>query len=114
MIAADKNTHPDFLKGVFGGVAVAGEEKQITHETVLIPDDELLEQARFLEFEASGDGKAFLPRLIVGYQGRCSGEKRANGSKCHLSQLDDKTVGEDQWNLGPRLTVLPPVRNANT
>ena len=38
-------------------------------------------------------GKAFLPHLIVGHQGRCFWEKRCNGSKCHLNLLDDKTVG---------------------
>jgi hypothetical protein len=66
------------LKEVFGGVAIAGEEEQVAHKAVLKPDDEFFDQTGFLEFEAGGDGEAFLPRLIVGYQGRCSGKKRAN------------------------------------
>jgi hypothetical protein len=78
LLAANKDAHPDFLKEVLGGVAIAGEEEQVTHEAVLIADDEFFEQAGFLAFEASGDGKTFLPRGIVGYQGRCFREECPN------------------------------------
>jgi len=36
---------------------------------VLVPDDKLVEQPGFPAFEPFGNGKALLPRLIVGRNG---------------------------------------------
>ncbi len=76
--ATHQHPHPDLLKKVFGLFAVRGEIKQITHQTVLIADNQLIQQPGFLPFEAFGDGEVFLPNLFVGDRDGARGEQRTN------------------------------------
>jgi hypothetical protein len=92
---AGQHTHPDFLEQVLGLLTVSGEEKQITEQAMLIPNDQLVEQTGILSFKSLRNSKILQPDLLISRRDNSRGEECANGrNRTHLALLDDK------WLLG--------------
>src|SRR5579862_3775923 len=89
--AADQYPHPDLLKEVFGQFAAAGQKEQVAQQTMLIADDQFVQQTGFLLLEPGGDGKVFLPdRLVLSYR-RTRGKQRLyRCERLHLALLENK------------------------
>ena len=85
-----EHPHPGLLKKILGELAVAGEIEQIAEETVLIGEDEGIEELDVTLLEAARDGEVFL--LLRGSSERKCDSLSQDGS---LGFFDEQKLRQD-------------------